>query len=86
MAILGVFVVVETIAVIRPGSGDTLSSHVWWWVGERKSGRAVQSAIYGAWLCWHFFLLTPQDVGSGILALSLAAWLIPHFYTRGRTG
>lgn len=85
-ALLTVFATTEAVAVWRVARGDTLSEHVWWWVGTNRTGRALQAAVWGLWLSWHFYLLTPGGVGSALLSLSIAVWLVPHFYTRGATG
>lgn len=79
-----VFAVIESASFGLKKLRGTASSHVWWWNGG-KIGRAFQCASLGVWLSWHVFLLNPST-SLGILSAGLAAWLTPHFFSRGATG
>lgn len=80
---------VEAVAVVRRKAGDTASEHVWLWA-RGGGARAAQAAVFGVWIAWNVYAVSPAPapsfVGPGLLALSLAAWLAPHFYSIGSDG
>lgn len=101
-AILGTLCVIEALAILRRGPGDTGSEHVWWWVERHDPdpnpddeaplpvttypGRAAMGAALGLWISYRAYSITPGGVGPALLCSALAAWLVPHFATGGRTG
>lgn len=85
MALLGALCALELLAVLRRAPGDTGSEHVWWWTGDRP-GRAAMAGLLGAWVAYRIYSVTPGGAGPALLCLALAAWLVPHWATRGKTG
>lgn len=67
---IGVFAVVEGIALFNRREGDTLSEHVWQWFGVGRHGKP-RPPITGAVRAKRFVLL------------AFMAWLSVHFLTGG---
>lgn len=65
---LGIFGVVEGIALFNRRPGDTLSEHVWEWFGTARGSDAPHTAIAR---------------GKRFVLLAFMAWLGVHFLTGG---
>lgn len=66
-ALLGVILIVETVALLLRRRGDTLSEQVWW-LRNQAWARCILFGLW-AWLTWHFFVEpTSMGAGSGVWA------------------
>ena len=72
LAWLAWFLVEEGVALVKGGTGDTLSGHVWAWFGINRGDGGPPSPNPTGWLRLRRF---------GLLAF--LAWLCLHFLTGG---
>lgn len=66
------FLVIEGAALIRKGARDTLSWHLWWWLGLWPSGEGQVKTYptFGVWLRRMFLLC-------------FTVWLVVHIFGNG---
>ncbi|WP_189112234.1 hypothetical protein [Pilimelia terevasa] len=69
LAWLGLFVVLEGVALARKAPDDTLSEHVWKWFGIGRPGNRPK---FSGWVKFRRFAL-----------LAFLAWLVAHFLSGG---
>lgn len=84
------FALFEAAAILRKGTGDTLSEHIWTFYSGRWSRRWL---IYGySALLTSLILFASTGAGwiyqAGMLAFGLCfgAWMVDHFIKLGRDG
>jgi hypothetical protein len=89
----GFFALVEIWALGRPGSGDTLSEHVWaFYAGKpARVPLIIGFVLYAGVALVNIPAETDLMVGVIPLAplclvLGLVGWLVPHFLSRGELG
>jgi len=69
LAWLGMFALLEGVALVRKAPGDTLSEHVWRWFATSRSAGSGQPS---GWVRFRRLVL-----------LSGMVWLLVHFLTGG---
>lgn len=70
LAWLGLFAVIEGVALVRSDRGDTLSEHVWKWIGVGRHGQEKPK-------------VTGSVKVRRVALVSFMVWLTLHFLTGG---